>query len=205
MAFDSAAILDFWFADSAVNHDSYVARNEVWFRYNEQFDEDLRTRFGAKMDDFASIARQGLSESLEQNLAMIIAMDQFPRNIFRGTAKAFAFDSIALSLTQDLIADGRHEDYAFVERVFVYLPLEHTEDLEVQRLSVEMYQLLAKTADSAYQVGARMAVDYAKLHLEIIEKFGRFPHRNDLLGRESTPQEKAYLASGSETFGQIKK
>jgi len=138
-------------------------------------------------------------------LARNIATDQFPHNVYRGHPKAFAFDHIALHITTAMIDNGMHEQLGFVERMFAYMPLQHAEDHGMLSLSVSMCVQLAQVADvPVFQAGALEAVEFAKLHQQIIEQFGRFPHRNEILARTSTPEEIAYLNSGAETFGQVK-
>ncbi len=206
MKFDAESILAFWFAGDALTPEGYQSRWNVWFQPNDAFDEQIRSRFEDHIVSAVESCERGLDIDAKHILARIIATDQFPRNIYRGTPQAFAFDAFALELTKNMIDSGRHEELSFVERLFVYLPLEHSERIENQMLSVQMYEILSHGADHPYfQSGAAEAVKYAVMHRDIIEKFGRFPHRNDILGRESTCEEIAFLNSGVETFGQVKK
>lgn len=205
MKFDTEQILDFWFVDTVTNPESYESRMEVWFMPNEEFDIQIRSQFKSQIPIAVELAHRGLSSHPRENLARIIVIDQFSRNIFRGTPRAFEFDPIALKLTKNMIDSGMHEQMEFVERLFVYLPLQHAEDINVQLLSIEMYKLLESSAEHPiHQTGAEQSLEYAILHKEIIERFGRFPHRNEILGRESTSEELEYLSSGPETFGQVK-
>ena len=173
---------------------------------SESFDEQIRSQFEPQIKIAAKLSAAGMSSDPRENLAQIIATDQFPRNIYRGTPEAFAYDHIALNLTRSMIDNGMHEQMAFVELLFVYMPLQHAEDIDIQLLSIEMFKLLGSSAEHPFlQTGAEQSLEYAILHKEIIERFGRFPHRNEILGRESTPEELQYLSSGPETFGQVKK
>ncbi len=206
MKFEADAILEFWYADDALSPEGYETRNQQWFTPNDEFDEEIRNRFEPQIVLAANLCNSGLSTDVRQNLARIIATDQFPRNVYRGTPQAFAYDSAALQSTKAMIENGMHEDLSFAERVFAYMPLQHSERIEVQQLSVQMFELLRESADHpVFLESAAQSVDYAELHREIIERFGRFPHRNEILGRKSTPEEIAYLESGAETFGQMKK
>ena len=199
-------VLDFWFADSVECRESYLKRRELWFMSSESFDEEIRDRFESYLELAASSRGSQLEEQPKSTLALIIILDQFPRNIYRGTPQAFAYDSKALRLTLKAIDTGMHESLSFVERLFVYMPLQHAEDLEMQNLSVRMFELLIRVAGNPiHRDGAEDSLVYANLHKEIIEKFGRFPHRNQILDRPSTKAELEYLASGAETFGQSKK
>ena len=204
MSFDAESILDFWFADNALTPEGYEVRKELWFSVNEEFDSEIRRRFESQISEAAELCNSGLSSDARQNLARIIATDQFPRNVYRGTAQAFSYDSVALNLTQGMIDSGMHKQLSYVERMFVYMPLEHSECLEMQILSVKMFEALVASEDNQFESDSSESIRYAHLHKEIIERFGRFPHRNEILGRESTPEEIEYLSSDPENFGQVK-
>ena len=199
-------ILAFWFADnSALTPQGYLARMDLWFSVNEDFDNEIRDRFESQISTAVGMHEGELGSDTRENLARIIATDQFPRNVYRGTPQAFAYDHVALKMTHEMIDSGMHEQLGFVERIFAYMPLQHAECLETQLLSVKMFSLLSELADDPiFESGAQNSIEYAKLHKDIIEKFGRFPHRNEILSRTSTLEEIAYLQSGAETFGQNK-
>ena len=204
MSFDAESILEFWFADNALTPEGYEKRKELWFSVNEEFDSEIRLRFEFQISEAAELCKSGLSSDARQNLARIIATDQFPRNVYRGTAQAFAYDSLALGMTKGMIESGMHEQLSYVERMFVYMPLEHSECLDMQILSVKMFETLVASEDNQFESDSSESIWFAHLHMDIIERFGRFPHRNEILGRESTPEEIEYLASGPENFGQVK-
>ncbi len=134
-------------------------------------------------------------------LALIILLDQFSRNIHRGQAEAFENDSLALKLTLDGIQEGHDRQLLPIERTFAYMPLMHSEEIDIQREGVALFTTLADEARDDYPFLDKSA-DSAQEHYDIIERFGRFPHRNVVLGRNSTPDEKAFLAEGGATFGQ---
>ena len=206
MTLDTEQILDFWFADTVSLPERYQERKDVWFTECDSFDEQIRSQFEPQIKIAAKLSAAGMRSNPRENLALIIATDQFPRNVYRGTPEAFAYDHAALNLTRSMIDSGMHERMAFVERLFVYMPLQHAEDIDIQLLSIEMFKLLGSSAEHPiHQTGAEQSIEYAILHKDIIERFGRFPHRNEILSRESTPEELEYLASGPETFGQVKK
>ena len=203
--FDGSDILAFWYAENALTPHGYMARKELWFQVHEDFDLEIQRRFEPQISQAVAECENSPTTDVRESLARIIALDQFPRNCYRGTPKAFSFDSLALRMTHELINSGSHEQLVFAERIFAYMPLQHAECLETQNLSVKMFSLLTElTDDPTFRAAAQDSIAYAQLHKDIIEKFGRFPHRNEILGRESTPQEMAYLQSGAETFGQIK-
>lgn len=204
MSFDAKSILEFWFADNALTPEGYEVRKQLWFSVNEEFDSEIRRRFEPQISNAAELCQSGLSSDARQNLARIIATDQFPRNVYRGTAQAFAYDSAALNVTKGMIESNMHKQLSYVERMFVYMPLEHSECLDMQILSVKMFEALVASEDNQFESDSSESIRYAHLHKEIIERFGRFPHRNEILGRESTPEEIEYLSSGPENFGQVK-
>lgn len=205
MKIDLEHVLDFWFADAYYSSEVYRERCDIWFmQADETFDNSIRELFEpyiepvfhGELNDFEFLPRAVM--------AMILILDQFPRNIYRGTAKAFAYDAEALRLARLAVDENFDESLEFIENLFLYLPLEHAEDLELQQLSVQKYRTLESLAgdDPILQNGAKQALEYAEMHRDIIARFGRFPHRNAVLKRESTPQEIEYLNSGAETFGQ---
>ncbi|MEW6631662.1 MAG: DUF924 family protein [Pseudomonadota bacterium] len=161
------------------------AGEDAWFEKNDAFDADFRNRF---LDLHYAAARRECEEwnaHAEGSLALMILLDQFPRNCFRGTGHMYATDPLALHFANTAIAAGQDLALEATFRVFLYLPFEHSESLADQHRSVEL------TAARAPEY-----LKYAEEHLEIIERFGRFPHRNRMLGRETTPEEEAFLNGG---------
>jgi uncharacterized protein (DUF924 family) len=179
------AILEFWFGHP--HEPGYGKPQAFWFNKTPDFDEELRSRF---LKDYQKASAGYLDDwidSLETCLALIILLDQFPRNMFRGTPEAFATDWEALSAAQHALAQGYDRKLLPVQRWFIYLPFEHSENLDHQRHCVQLFQQLNHDPESAG------AIEYAFQHLEIIERFGRFPHRNIILGRTSTREETEFL------------
>jgi uncharacterized protein (DUF924 family) len=183
---EAGAVLEFWFGAPP------IASRPEWFRKDPAFDEAIRSRFGALVDD--AIAGR-LGWAAEHRLAEILLLDQFPRNLFRGQARAFAGDARAVGLALALIDEGADAALHPLARWFVYLPLEHAEDLMLQDRSVALFAALA-----AAEPQMASALDYAERHRDVIRRFGRFPHRNEALGRASTPDELAYLATPGSGF-----
>lgn len=171
----AAEIVEFW----------REAGPDSWFAKDDAFDRQFHGRF---LEQHFAAARRELdhwSETAEGSLALLLLLDQFPRNCFRGTGHMFATDPLARYFARKAIAAGHDRQIDEELRVFVYLPFEHSEDIEDQRLSVELTRSLPKEY-----------MKYAVEHLEIIERFGRFPHRNPALGRETTSAEQAFLDGG---------
>lgn len=161
------------------------AGSERWFKKDAKFDDDIRRRFLALHENAAAGKLTGWEASAEGALALLILLDQFPRNMFRGQARIFATDPLARAIASRAILNGY--DGAFPDlRNFFYLPFEHSEDLADQERSLTLYKA-AGDADG---------LKWAELHADIIRRFGRFPHRNAVLGRVSTPEEQEFLDSG---------
>lgn len=199
--FDWKDILDFWFGelDDDGLPDSFH-RNR-WFRSDRRFDQEIRHRF-LSLVLFAS--ESGLAHWRKQAggaLAEIVLLDQFSRNIYRGNALAFEHDKVARTLTRRAMDNGQDMMLPAVQRAFLYMPLQHSERREDQDLSVECYEQLAASVDGILGDFMASFVQAAHDHRDIICRFGRFPHRNAVLKRPSTPEETTYLEQGRR-FGQ---
>ena len=182
-------ILDIWFSDEV---------RKLWFNSTPEFDASLRERFLPLLQQASRGELDHWQENAAGCLALVILLDQFPRNIYRGTPDAFAGDALALALAQQAIACDRHHRLPAIHRVFLYLPLEHTEDPDVQQTCVALFSELAGIVDNEqFASFAR----YARAHQDVIADFGRFPHRNAALGRKSTCAEQAYIDAGG--YGNI--
>lgn len=184
-------VLNYWF-HSAVEPEP---RFELWFKKRDETDRFIRERFEPLVKTLASgHAYDWAAQGPKQTLAAIIALDQFPRNIYRGAPQSFATDRLALSLASNMMVMGADHRLSLIERWFVYMPLEHAEDRTTQRASVAAFTELRDAASPEQKPLFADALDYALKHADVIERFGRFPHRNDILGRKSTPEEAAWLA-----------
>ena len=198
----AAEILTFWFGD--LDTDGFAAedKHRLWFGSRAEDDQALAQRFGNLIED----AINGALTEWEQgddaaNMALILLTDQMPRAVYRGSPRAFAGDPIARRVCKNGIADGRHLRLPPSWRTFYYLPLEHSESLEDQILCVEQFDLLAQALPAQHD-RLTSAIDYARLHYNIIKQFGRFPHRNAVLQRDSTAAELDYLNKTDQRFGQ---
>lgn len=169
-------ILKFWFEDTAP---------PLWFQVNESFDNEIRERFLSAYD----FARLGGCDHWQGDpdgcLALCVLYDQFPRNMFRGTARAYESDKQAIVVAKLAIAKGFDQVMPGAKRRFIYLPFEHSENLQDQKKAVALFEKMKGDDPLSY--------DYALKHFRVIEKFGRFPHRNAVLGRVSTPEEIDFL------------
>ena len=195
-------ILNFWFGDASQSPAKAEARMSLWFEADPPMDARIRERFGAGVDAAARGKLVSWTAAPRPALALVVLLDQFPRNIWRGTARAFAHDGQALAVARKVVAAGFLPELAPIEQPFLTLPFQHSESLEAQRESVRLCREIETMAPLEWRPMLETFAPYADRHLELIERFGRFPHRNGVLGRVSTPDEEAYLAGGGETFGQ---
>jgi uncharacterized protein (DUF924 family) len=185
---DARGILDFWFGAAD-------APREAWFRKDPAFDAQIADRFGPLVERALAGELGSWQAAPDTALALILLLDQFTRNIFRGSPRAFAGDPLALATARALVAEGGDRRLPPLQRAFVYLPFEHAEDLAAQDESVRLFTPLA--ALSPFLAGM---LDYAQRHREVIARFGRFPHRNAVLGRPSTPEETEFLQQPGSSF-----
>ena len=176
-------VLSFWFEETSPAQ---------WFQVNEDFDQLIRSRFGS----LYAMAMQGVYDdwgrTVDGSLALVIVLDQFPRNMFRDTPAAFGGDAKALQISRRAIELGYDHVLAVHKRRFLYLPFEHSEVLADQKESLDLFETMRDDDPLSY--------DYALRHYRLIERFGRFPHRNIILGREPTPDEIAFLAEHGRGF-----
>ena len=177
-------VLDFWFGPRSAP--DFGVPRDWWFRKSDQTDTAIRQRFGADVEAALAGARDGWASSPRGALALILLLDQFTRNIFRDTPRAFAGDAQALRLAKSLVDSGANLKLAPIERWFATLPYEHSEQLIDQYESVHLFEALVP-------LGLPDALKWARMHCEVIQRFGRFPHRNAILGRPSTPEELEHL------------
>jgi uncharacterized protein (DUF924 family) len=171
----AAQVIRYWFEE---------LQPEAWFRKDARVDDAIRERFGALHAEVARIRPEQLATPLEC-LAAVIVLDQFSRNMFRGSPRAFATDALALSIAERAIAAGFDQQLDRQQRWFLYMPFQHSEDRAAQARSIQLFT----------QLGDAENLDYARRHQEIVDRFGRFPHRNEVLGRVSTPEELQFIAT----------
>ena len=189
------AILRFWFGDPADPQGEYGQQRPVWFKKDPAFDATIRQRFLADYDQAVSGALGDWRYAPRTCLALVLLLDQFPRNLFRGSAQSFASDRAALATAYHALDQSYDQQVLPVERVFFYLPLEHSENLADQDRSVALVQSL-----HAAHPGFESTLDYALRHREVIQRFGRFPHRNEVLGRATTAAEASFLQQPGSRF-----
>ena len=184
-------ILDFWFGREG--EEGYGEFRNEWFQKDEEFDRQIRERF---LQDYERAARgeyDGWQNAPESCLALVILLDQFPRNLFRDDPRTHATDGKALDISRESIQKDFDRKLPPFQRHFLYMPFMHSEEAEDQRRSVELFRKLAKEDGPD-------VVEFAEGHRDIVERFGRFPHRNEVLGRETTPEEAEFLEQPGSSF-----
>lgn len=199
---DPQVILEFWFDRACDDPARAAARESFWFGASSEVDAQIRGQFLSAVEAAARGALDSWTDAPRAALALVVLLDQFPRNIWRGTAGAFAHDARALQVARESIARGHLSSLAPLERAFLVLPFQHSEAIEDQREAVRLSSELVQAAPAEWKPALERHLEFAKQHLALIERFGRFPHRNRALGRASTPEEEAYLGGGGATFGQ---
>ena len=185
-------VLDFWFLPAG--DPKHGESRPEWWQKDPAFDAEIASRFGPLLETALAGGLQQWDGDARATLARIIVLDQFTRNAFRDTARSFAGDSLAQAATLRMVESGADRLLKPAERWFVYMPLQHAENLDLQERSVGLFSALSK--DPGYE----NALDYAVRHRDIIARFGRFPHRNRTLGRESTPDEVEFLKQPGSSF-----
>jgi uncharacterized protein (DUF924 family) len=203
---EARSVRDFWFGTLPLSAAELNRRVRFWFgdessAVRQRRDDTIRARFGGLLGRAAAGELSAWADGPRRRLSLILLLDQFPRNIYRGSARAFAYDDQALALTLSGMQSAADAALEVVERVFFYMPLQHAETREVQDESVAAYRRLLTEAPEDLRAFFAGAVRSAENHRALIEQFGRFPHRNEALGRTSTPPEVEWLRQGGSTFG----
>ena len=182
-------VLEFWFGrEGEPGHGEF---REAWFRKDPEFDRQVRDRFEDLHEAAAAGELDDWKEEARSCLALVILLDQFPRNMFRGDPRSYATDRKAQETAEYAVDRALDRELPAFQRMFLYMPFMHSEDLEHQRRSVELFRALGGKDD---------ATGYAVRYMEIVERFGRFPHRNEILGRQTTPEEAEFLTQPGSSF-----
>ena len=197
---DICSVLQFWFGDAADNAATAQRQAPLWWGKDQAADDLIRTRFSASLENAAANGLADWTESAEGMLALIILLDQFPRNIHRATPQAFAYDELARQCCHLGLAQGFDQQLPPLQRVFFYLPLEHAEDADDQDYSLQLFRKLKQDAPAADKTLFDGYLTFAAQHHAIIARFGRFPHRNAILDRPTTPEEAQFLLEPHSSF-----
>ena len=196
------AIVTFWFTQQKLSAPQIDRRMDIWFGQDKVFDHECKSEFAGDVEEASGGGLGHWAHEPRGRLALILLLDQFRRNIYRDTVDAFAKDSAALKLCVEGAMEKKDRGLSPIQCVFFYMPLQHAESKKVQAKSVELFAKLAESVARPYQETFETITQFAELHRDIVEQFGRFPHRNQLLNRKNTPEEDEYLAGDSPDFGQ---
>jgi uncharacterized protein (DUF924 family) len=196
------AVLAFWFREHELSAPQIDRRMDIWFGEDPAFDHEIQQAFAADVEKASEGVLDHWAEEPRGRLALILLLDQFRRNIYRGTTKAFDKDNTALRLCVEGAMQKKDRGLTPIQRAFFYMPLQHAESRKVQAKSVELYNRLAEAVSPTLKETFLTIAQFAELHHDIIEQYGRFPHRNAVLGRDNTPEEDEYLAGDAPGFGQ---
>lgn len=190
-------VLQFWIGAPATDHDSWMKKVARWFRGAPELDAEIRQKFGAAVEKARDGALDDWAATPRGRLALIILLDQFTRNLYRGTPRAYENDARALALCEAGLDNHEDEGLHYEEKLFFYMPLAHSEDVERQERNVALGIAAANAAPQSMQKSYAVSLEHAKSYLDQIRRFGRFPHRNAILSRTCTQEEMAFLASSS--------
>ncbi len=194
------AILGYWFGAIGDGLSADPDKASLWWQKSDETDAFIRLEFEADLEKAAKGEYQGWEGSARRRLALIVLFDQFPRNMYRNTSRSFALDGRALGLTLSGLERGLDRSLRPIERVFFYMPLMHAEDRGIQRESVQQFEALAKAVPADARPNFQSFLEFAVRHREIVERFGRYPHRNEILARTSTPEELSFLQEPGSSF-----
>lgn len=199
---DIRRVLDFWFQPGTMDQPTIDSRMDRWFTTDAVTDSVIRTEFGPLVDKASKGLLDGWTASPEGRLALILLLDQFRRHIYRGTSKAFSRDPHALKLCVEGAMQGDYKKLTPFQQAFFFMPLQHAESRKIQERSAKIYAGMVSGVSDTLKATFATFAQFAELHHDIIESFGRFPHRNKALGRPNTAEEAEYLDSGGPAFGQ---
>lgn len=199
---DIQRVLDFWYCKRDLDSPQLDSRMDRWFGANDELDEQIRQEFGELIEQATTGELDAWKDTAHGKLALIIVLDQFRRNIYRGTAGAFTHDKMALKIAIEGTMAGDHKQLNSIERMFFFMPLQHAESLKIQEKSVGIFNALARAEPGTMHETFLAAAQFAELHRDIVAEFGRFPHRNAMLGRTNSSAEATYLSSDTPSFEQ---
>ena len=195
-------VIDYWLGDAETDPSAVRDRSKLWYGSSTEIDNQIRQNFG---DALALAERGKLQQWLESpsgQLSLIILLDQFSRNLYRGSRDAWKNDARALDIATRCVDNNDHQGLSLFGRVFLYHPFHHAESTMAQEKAIFLFDELYRDAPPEWHSSLKGYVDFARSHRDIIRRFGRFPHRNKTLGRQSAAEEDEYLKESSSTYGQ---
>jgi uncharacterized protein (DUF924 family) len=197
---DVESILHYWFGGATDDAEIVREKSALWWKQDSKVDAEIRRRFEMMLNAEIKNEFASWSSSPRGQLARVLLCDQFPRNMYRDSPRAFDYDERARKLAREALDAGQDKKLRPVERVFLYLPFEHSETVDDQTLSLRLYTELVEDVPETDRPTYQKFLEYARKHKEIIDRFGRFPHRNAILGRQSTAAEAEFLKGPGSSF-----
>ncbi|MGI9263917.1 MAG: DUF924 family protein [Gammaproteobacteria bacterium] len=194
------SVIRFWFGDASESPATVASQAGLWFGGDPSFDELIRSRFDTLLVRASAGELAPWQKDAQSSLALTLILDQFPRNLYRGRPQSFDYDAQALEVATRSIERGFDAELSALQATFLYLPLEHAENAEVQERCVTLFRALLVRAPVELRPQFESFLAYAIRHQKVIDQFGRFPHRNEVLKRHSTTEELSYLAAGGDAF-----
>jgi len=194
-------VLAFWFGEEHGDWEAAPGKASMWFRGGADVDREIRERFGDAVRRAGAGELDGWAETPRGRLSLVVLLDQMTRNIHRGSGEAFACDERVRVLVAEGLVAGVDRELRPVERTFFYMPLMHAEDLACQDRCLALFEALSAEASHEHRERFAANVEYARRHRDVVARFGRFPHRNQRLRRESTPEEREFLKQPGSSFG----
>ena len=195
-------IIEFWFGDSLESPESARSRSKFWYMSNPDTDNEIRQRFGPTLEAIHNGDLSDWQATSKGVLALVILLDQFSRNIYRGDAKAYSGDELALTIARKAVQSGLEQELPGLYRLFLYHPFHHSERVADQETAVSLFQDVEDQSPQQWREYLHGFTKFAIHHKNVVTQFGRFPHRNKTLGRRNTKQEQAYLDEDARSFGQ---
>jgi uncharacterized protein (DUF924 family) len=186
-------VLEFWFGAPSTTSDEYLQKVKRWYMGGPALDEEIRDKFAGLVERALAGELDGWTQTIRGRLALVLLLDQFTRSIYRNDAKTYAGDAKAQALAAEAFDGGLDRELSAVERNFLVMPFLHAENLALQERAVTILDDIAASAPEHMKEGVKMGQEQSRKYRDLIAKFGRFPHRNAILGRENTPEEKAFL------------
>lgn len=193
-------LLGFWFGSSDDDAETAASQAHLWWQHDPAIDAEVRRRYEGLAELAAAGWLDGWAETSHGRLALVLLHDQVPRNVWRGTPRAFATDARARWVARQALVTDAEINLRPIHRVFLYLPLEHAEDLTMQEECVRRMTELVASVPESWRTAFDLFVDYAERHRDVVARFGRFPHRNAILGRRTTAEEATFLAQPGSSF-----
>lgn len=199
---NSEAIIEYWLGDAEIDVRSAAERSRLWYGYSKDTDQHIERHFKETLEQAESGQLDAWSKEPMGSLALVVLLDQFSRNIYRGTKAAFKNDNKAIEIARELISRNADTELSCIGRAFLYHPFEHSERMEDQDMSVRLFTALHEDVSEAWSESMKNFLTYSVSHRETIKKFGRFPHRNSILERQNTQEEIEFLEQDNRSYGQ---